>query len=338
VSRPRKHDRHLPAYVRIKHGSYEYRGRKVCRVAEGEARLYEALAKLKAPVDLQRIPAAVEAFKLAYLPTLSVSWRGDATRLLGVFADEFEEYRVDQVAATDVTRSIDNLYTGKATSAKHYKACISKFFRWAITKKGLVKLNPCREVELEAPITKKSRWTDALFWAVRARLNPMQQCFHDLTFLVYQRSTEVRLLRRAQDLGGVIHFEPTKTRRSSGKEVDVPVTPAIRQVLDRAAAISKEWGVVCPFVIHTRQGTPYTQPALQSAYARADAALHEGRRIGLKPKSMRPYAATSAKKQGYTKEQIQVGLAHTTIRTTEGYIQHHEVPVSAVMLELPKRG
>ena len=154
----------------------------------------------------------------------------------------------------------------------------------------------------------------------------------------YQRTTDVRRFKRTQDQGPVIHFEPSKTLRSSGKEVDIPATPAIREVLDRAAAISKEMKIVCPFVIHTSKGAPYTRSGIHSAYRRADLELHgEDHMVGLNPKALLPYAVTSAKKLGYSMEQLKVARAHTSITTTEGYIQTHEVPVSAVMLELPKK-
>jgi len=44
-----------------------------------------------------------------------------------------------------------------------------------------------------------------------------------------------------------------------------------------------------------------------------------------------------AKKLGYRIDQLQVGLAHASQQTTEGYVQLHDVPVSEVVLELPPR-
>jgi hypothetical protein len=108
------------------------------------------------------------------------------------------------------------------------------------------------------------------------------------------------------------------------------------EALDRAAEISRQMKVVCRFIIHTSGGTPYTRSGIYSAYLRADKALHGGAPIGLNPKALRPFAATQANDQGYNKEQLQVGLAHSSIRTTEGYIHQHSTPVSMVRLRLPK--
>lgn len=301
--------------------------------------MYEELAKRKAgQLDITLVPAAVAAFKLTYLKTLSPSARKEHDRLLAVFAEEFKEFRVDQVTSVHIRRSINNLYPGKPSAAKHYKSRISRFFRWTIEEAGLRSVNPCREVWTEKPIPRRTPWTDALFWAVRDKLGPMQQCYHDLSFLLIQRTTDVRLLRRTQDAPGVIHFEPSKTINSSGAAVDVQKTPAIQAVLDRAAAISKEWGVVCPYVIHTRQGTPFTRSGIHSAYRRADEELHGKKTIlHLNPKALLPFAVTSARKQGFDLQQLQVGRAHASIKTTEGYVHRHETPVSQVVLNFPER-
>ena len=108
-------------------------------------------------------------------------------------------------------------------------------------------------------------------------------------FLLYQRTTDVRLLARSQVRNGVIHFEPTKTEDSSAAAVDIQITPAIQTVLDRALAISREWQVVCPYVIHSHAGMAYTRSGIYSAYRRADVALNAVA-TGLNPKAIRPYA------------------------------------------------
>ena len=300
--------------------------------------MYEELAKRKATVGSVHVPALVSEFKLEYLPRLSPSARKEHDRLLTLFSNEFTDFKVDEIEATDIKQSIKNLFlgTGKLSAAKHYKARMSTFFRWCISDKGLVKINPCREVWIEKPRSRKTPWTDELFWQVHGKLSPMHQVYHELSFLLYQRTTDIRLLKRTQDRGDVIRFEPSKTAKSSGLSVDVPVTPAIRAVLDRAALLSRSAKVVSPYVIHTSSGTPFTRSGIHSAYRRADSELH-GSPIGLNPKALLPFAVTSAKRQGATLEQLKVGRAHTSVKTTEGYVQHHDVPVSEVTLTLPPR-
>jgi hypothetical protein len=63
----------------------------------------------------------------------------------------------------------------------------------------------------------------------------------------------------------------------------------------------------------------------------------EGPASGLTAKDLRPYATSKAKEQGYSLEELKIGLAHTSVTTTEGYVQQHSTPVSQVTLRLPRR-
>lgn len=349
MGRTRKHDKGLPARVYVRNGAYYFvdrssRWKRLARVTEGEAAMYTALSHiLNGEPRKGNMVTALERFRIAHLPALTYSTRKEYERMFDVIAKAFAEFDVAQVQPRHVVQFLSNFST-TPTAKRHYKARLSTFFRWTVIEQGLRTDNPCSELRIKAPPRRKLKWTDELFHAVRDRLSPMHQVYHDLSFLLYQRTTDVRLLKRSQIRDGVIHFTPSKTERSSGAEVDIPITPAIQAVLDRAAAIAKEWKIVCPYVIHTRQGTAYTRSGIYSEYRRADEQIvgkdAEGKQrplLGLNPKSLRPYAATAAKRQGYGIEQLQVALAHTSVTTTEGYVQQHEVPVSAVMLQLPVR-
>src|SRR4051794_41040652 len=110
MARPRKHNKGLPAYVRIRHGSYRYKDKRLCRVEEGEGAMYAALAKIKALPAIDMVPAAVGKFKLEYLLRLAPSTRKEHARLLDIFAGDLAEFRVDQVDGPAIKRSIKNLY------------------------------------------------------------------------------------------------------------------------------------------------------------------------------------------------------------------------------------
>lgn len=346
MSRPRKHRSPYPAYVRIRHGSFVYKDKKLCRVSEGEAKLYEVLSQRKLLTSLDTVPAAVATFKKSGMGKLAVSSRAEHARLLDIFAEEFAEFGVDQVTAADIKQSALNLFPGKASAARAYKSRISTFFRWCMVDNRPPLHpgpNPCKEVWLDKPPKSKTKWTDDLFWRMRNLLSPMHQCYHDLSLLLYQRTTDIRRLRWSQIRGGVIHFEPTKTARSSGAAVDVPVTPEIQEVLDRALELARVLGPES-YVIQTTAGTAYTATGISSAYERADAKLHtptgaeKPERLGLNPKSLLPYAVTRAKRVlGYSLEQLKDARAHTSITTTEGYVQMHDTPVSQVRMTLPEK-
>jgi len=159
----------------------------------------------------------------------------------------------------------------------------------------------------------------------------MVQCYMDLLYLLYQRGTEVRLLRWDQVTDEGIKFKPTKTERSSGMTVFVPMTAAIREVLDRVKSIRKMRSM---YVIHTEHGQPYTAHGIGSAFERA---CERAKVSVVTLKDIRAKAATDAKKAGYSMEELQVALAQTDQSTTKGYVRTRETPVSRVELILPHR-
>lgn len=200
-------------------------------------------------------------------------------------------------------------------------------------------INPCRDVKVEGGKKKLMIWSADVFHSIRDALGTsdeaeMMRCYMDLSFLLYQRSTDARVLERRHIDDKHILVVPTKTRKSSGVEIEIPITPELQAVFDRAGTISKKWKMVCPFVIHTRQGTPYTRSGIYSAFRRA------GDRANIKgadPKSVRKFAANEAKRAGYDMEEIQDALGHTDISTTQGYVLKSTRRQSVVRLELPAR-
>jgi integrase len=160
----------------------------------------------------------------------------------------------------------------------------------------------------------------------------MAQCYMDLCFLLYQRTTDIRLLRWSMIGEEGIPFTPTKTEDSSGVRTLIPMNAEIRAVLERArkAGTVKSFG----YVIHTKDGSAYTANGIRSVFKRAQ------RRAGLKGytlKDIRPMAATMAAQAGATLEQLRVALGHTSIKTTETYMKARDIPVSQVSVSLPTR-
>ena len=97
----------------------------------------------------------------------------------------------------------------------------------------------------------------------------------------------------------------------------------------------------------TSKGTPYTASGIRGAigFAAEEVGLAPPRKPGQKKpsasgftaKDLRAYASSSANKEGYSLEQLKAALAHTSVTTTEGYVQQHTTPISEVSLKLPKR-
>jgi len=261
-----------------------------------------------------------------------------ACKLIG---QGFEDFDVCQPTGADVAQFVDQWAGQRA--AQVYLGRLSDFFRWAI-RRGLRTDNPCLNIRVEKPEARRRYITDQEWHAVMDALlvgkdgretssGKMVRVYASLCYLLYQRTTEIRLLQWSQIdyADGVIRFTPTKTERSSGVSVDVPITQEVREQLEHARKLC---GVKSLYVIHTGSGKPYTAHGLGSAWRRAC------ERAGVEDatlKDIRAKAATDAKRMGYTKKEISVGLAHTGEGMTEQYLRGRDAERSSVELRLPKQ-
>lgn len=71
------------------------------------------------------------------------------------------------------------------------------------------------------------------------------------------RVSDVRLIGRQHIADGWLHFRPSKTSRTSGIEVDVPILPALQEILDAAPAGNMTY-------LTTHQHRPYSARGLSN--------------------------------------------------------------------------
>lgn len=251
----------------------------------------------------------------------------------------FADFNVDQVLASDVANFVDQ-WEGRRM-AQVYLSRMSDFFVWC-ARKNLRQDNPCALVKVDAPMKNDRYITNEEYHKIIAGLmtgkdgkptpsGPMVLCYIQLCYLLYQRTTEVRLLKWDQIQPDGIFFKPTKTERSTAATVLIPMTDAISAVLSRAKALGAVKGM---YVIHKRDGKPYDAHGLNTAWDRAC------ERAGVEKatlKQLRAKALTDAKKAGYSIEQLMVGAAHGDKSTTDGYIKRRETPISEVLMALPAK-
>jgi integrase len=136
--------------------------------------------------------------------------------------------------------------------------------------------------------------------------------------------------------------KPSKTERTSGLTVDITVTPEIQAVIDRAREIKKSYGVISPFLLPSRKGTPYVKSGLTSMWERArDRAAAEAAKHGkefdgaIQFKDLRALGATDAARQGKSRDDIQHRLVHTSGKTTDIYIKESVPTTSSIDMKLP---
>lgn len=352
-------NRKLPAGVTIKFGRYyrvqslgtqdgkrKQKWHPLSRVEDGLAALYMALANLEAAPSHDRMPEKLNAWMKDALPGLSAPEQIDTARMVEVVSKTFADFRAEQVQARHIHEFLTTNFVipGKLRTAQRYRNVLNRFFRWSIVL-GIRSDNPVEPINLKPPQKRDRYIADDEFHAVREALlvgddgrktasGPMMQVFVDLCYLTGQRSTDIRLLRWQQIDEEAIHFKPTKTAKSSGAKVRVPITTDVADVLARAKDLMRTKARLSPYVVHNLQGDAYMAHGVGAAWERAC------KRAGIENatvKDLRAKHATDAERLGYSVEDIRKNLAHEDSSTTRVYLKQRSENVSIVELNLPKR-
>lgn len=348
----------LPPGVTVKNGRYyrvqtlpgrKQKWHKLTRVSDGVAAMYRALADLDmdAAPSGTGIPDRLTVWLQIALPGLSASEQKETARMAGVISTAFQDFKVHQVKTHHIHEflHVNFVLKDKARTAQRYRAILAKFFRWSIIQDERQD-NPVDAIRLKAPPTRDRYITDAEYCSIRDAMligldgrqtasGPMMQIFVDLCYLTGQRSTEIRRLRWAQidEAAGCIRFKPSKTAKSSGLKINVPITHQIAEVLARAKTLMRTKARLSPYVVHTQEGGQYTAHGIGSAWERA---CKRAGVTGATVKDIRPKSAMDAEEAGYSMEDIQTTLAHEDTGTTRIYLKKRSAKTSKVELTLPK--
>lgn len=317
---------------------------RLSRVADGDAAMHQALAALlgEEPARGGNMGALIKTFSAEHFPGLAFIVRKEYERMFAVIAKAFADFDAAQVEPGDVTAFLADNFARKQNTMGKYKARLSTFFSWCVLNRAKtgVDVNPCREIRLRAPAKQRGRMNAELYWRIFGALTPMGQCFLELMYLTQQRPTEIRLLRESHIGAERIRFAPTKTADSTGESVDQLITPEIRACLERARSLRPKRKVEDlakhrdPFIIQARDGDGYTKNGIYEVWRDAvDAAGCKG----ITTRHVRPYALAELERMGVGIREIQKRAVHTTLATTEGYLDQYRDRLSDVRLGLPER-
>lgn len=381
MPRQRKDGAGLPRRVYQKHGAYYFVPRapmldprdpgskekkswlRLTRVEDGEAALYTELGKL---LDEKRMvagsmPFVCGEFKEHKLAEFTDETRKAYVRYLDLIAAVFEDFHVAQVTTKDCADFLRAKFKGKANSARKMAALMAKVFRYAISELGLRQDNPMSQIDLGSYKTERRTKlpTHEQIGAIRAAgmmstpradngtvyktaSGPMFACIIDMSYLLWARALDIRMLKEVQIIRASIDGEtqdthirikPSKTEKTSGKMVDIAITPEIAAVIRRARAIKREYEVISPYLFPTQDGDPYTKSGLSSMWRRAKARAKITDDVTFK--DIRALGATDAAKAGQDRKDIQTRLAHTSGKTTDIYIKEAIADVSDIATPLP---
>lgn len=350
-----------PARVYPKNGSWYWvipgsnRWVRLCRLTEGEARRDERLGieQRRARRDDLQCVGDMPALVARYVAEHVNEHREKAWPSYGNYVREaFADVNAKDIDQAYVVEFLRGNWREKLPMQRVMRAFLSGFFRWCVEQR-LMTTNPCADLRLKKPKVRTTYITDEHFAAIRSAMlettyerdgvevtaevptGRMMQCFVDLCYLTFQRSTDIRMLRKSQvdRCAGVIHFRPSKTEDSSGVAVDIEITPEIEAVLARLEDI----GVgSSEYVVHARHGAPYGATAVRSAWQRAAArAALEG--FGYTVKDIRAKALTDADRAGHDMKALRIAAAHVDERTTQIYLKQRTALVSGIRMSVPAR-
>lgn len=369
MNRKRKKNKGLPRRVYLKHGAYYFVSlepmrcpktgivKKWIRLADesdGESKMLTALgALLGSPVLLEgSMPYVCAEFKAHKLTSYEHETQATYKRYLDVIAEAFEAFQAAQVTTKDCADFLRDRFKATPNTAQKYTALMSKLFKYVIGELGLRQDNPIDQLDLSNYKTTRrtvlptheqiKRIRDAGMMSKARKDNgkqlptasgPMFACIIDMSYLLWARAIDIRMLKESQIENGRIRITPSKTQKTSGKMVDITVTPAIQCVIDRARDIKKKYQIISQYLFPTQKGTPYAKSGLSSMWDRAK------ERIGMTDdvvfKDIRALGATDAARRGDDRKDIQTRLVHTSSKTTDIYIKEAIPDISEIDMDLP---
>ncbi|QDD62684.1 hypothetical protein EJD96_00270 (plasmid) [Herbaspirillum seropedicae] len=383
MNRSRKTGKGLPRRVYQKHGAYFFvpaepmldpkdgkikRWIPLAKIAEGEAAMLLALGNLLQDdaLNVESMRYVCAEFKKHKLNRYTDETKATYGRYLDTIGEAFADFSARQVTTKSWAQFLRQNFSAHPNTAQKYTALARKLFKFVISELGLREDNPIDQIELEDYETTRrlilptheqvqairqagmiSKVRSDTGKALPTASGPMFACLVDAAYLLWARAIDVRTLKESQidgEIGGYIRLKPSKTLKTSGKSVDILITPAIWDVIQRARAIKKEYKVhgkplITGFVFPTRKGTEYSKNGLFSMWDRARDRLGIGKdsppEERIQFRDLRALGATDAARTKLPIEQIQTRLAHTSPQTSEIYIKEVIAQVSEIDLPLP---
>jgi site-specific recombinase XerD len=371
MNRRRTKDKDLPQRVYVKSGAYFFvpaqpmlnpATKKVqawirlCRVDDGKSKMLVELAKLidEKKLAVGGMPFLCDDFKKTKLGKYEKETREQYTQYLGVIAEEFEEFHAAEVTTKEFADFLYDKFSTMPNTAQKYAGLARKLFKHAISRHGFRKDNPIDQLDMAdfetsrremLPTHEHVRLIRAAGMTSKKRKDtgktlptpsgPMFACIIDMTYLLWARAIDIRMLHEDQIQDGRIRIKASKTRNTSGKIVDLTITAEIQAVLDRARAIKAGYQLEedLGYLFPSMKGTPYTKSGLTTMWDRARD--RSGITDSVWFKDLRALGATDALKAGEKRGEISTRLSHMSEKTTEIYLKEAVAEASHIDLALP---
>lgn len=326
----------LPKGVHAKHGAY-YLVRQVNKrrawmrlsaIADGMPALYRAMSEAEAAgATDDRMPSLIAAWLNEVGAKHSPKTRANDAYQTRTIGEAFVEFRAREVRTPDAVEFLRD-FQDRPRTYNAYRAMLRELMRFA-EEKGLrdAGSNPIDALKTMSIKARNRYITDSELRRIKVaamrtgkngEIGPsgrMVCAVIDMAYLTGQRIGDVLALEWA-DMGrdGVL-FAPAKIEDSTGAQVLIEWTPALRALVAR---IKSAPHVGVRYVFTTRGGSAYSYTALKSAWQRAlaragieNAHIHDLRAKALTDVD-RAHGVTAAQRMG----------AHSTQSQTASYVRH----------------
>lgn len=309
--RPRKHNRHLPPRVYLRHGAYYYVSGGVWkRLGPTLADALASYAVLHESGSTGGMRALVEASREYVLRGVAKTTAVQYGKALRELAKVWEEFQPAQVTPRHVAQMVHRM-ADRPMWANQLLTVLRKVFEYGLIA-GACDTNPARDIKPH-PGKKRGRIiTPAELRAIYAHADERLRIVIDLLIRTGQRVSDVLAIKRADLTDEGIAFRQQKT----GARVTVPWTPELRAVVDRAR--KAQGNVATMTLLRSRYGRKPGYAIIRKDWVEAckaakvaDANLHD----------LRALAAMTAKRQGLDAQRL---LGHTTPAQTARYLRELE--------------
>lgn len=310
--RPRKKDRHLPACIYLKSGSYYLvKGNKWHNLGKDLAvALRDYAGRISSEGDT--VPSLLERYMASLnLAKSTMSSYGTAKNHL---VKIFHEFRPDQIRVRDINEMMF-AFRDKPGTANLLRNVLSGALDLAIIE-GLVEHNPCRDAK---PLKVKARdryVTDDEYAKLYASANPSLKVIMDLLYITGQRIGDVLSIKYSDITEHGVQFSQQKT----GKKLIVGWNDDLRSAVKRAKELHQSVKGLTN-LLHGRDGKPIPYSRIQEQFERLR------NRVGLPDihiHDLRAKAGTDAKSSGLDSMAL---LGHTTESSHKRYLRGRDVPV-----------
>ena len=253
----------LPSNVEILKGSYYYRKqvdgkrqrRYLCRVADGEYALHQALALVLKPAA-ETVNDMLDLYVSTGMADLAPKSRKAYMTWIKTLRTVFGEMAPADVKPAHIAQFLERRkQMGRAVTGNREFAVLSSAYQYAM-RMGTVQDTPFSRKIKRNPEKPSQRYVrDEELAAFMERVNPSFRDFLEVAYLTGLRSGELRELRRDEVYAKRIIIEESKT----GKQVIIAITSELRKVLDRAMRRCES-----PYVLTNTRGEKWTESALQN--------------------------------------------------------------------------